>query len=141
MHYVYTTADRLNLEVGTSLPEGVDCRLSYALHEGADAYTVDILQEAGWVSTNTVVHLNNQQLYEEEHAGILNSICGLEELASKLGLDKRVVSVLMKRGQMVKPFKDLACGPLFLQSDIDEWMSKNKKGREKYKKGTPDERQ
>lgn len=127
MHTIHTTRNRLasqNLCEGRESDEAVI--LTRRISEGITAYAIESQKDGSWVDEGTV-HLTADQIYEETSNGILSSLMGEEELAKRLGMDKRVLNVLLSRGKMVKPVKRLACGPLFLASDVDAWIAKNGK--------------
>lgn len=131
MHVIYTTADALK-EYGAWPFEFTpnQIQLTHHMSEGITGYTVSVKINEEWVPQEEKLHLTADTIAEAVSSGILNSLMGEDELAKRLGMDKRVLNVLLSRGKMVKPVKRLACGPLFLSSDVDEWIAKNGKPKE-----------
>jgi predicted DNA-binding transcriptional regulator AlpA len=48
-------------------------------------------------------------------------IVGLKEVAELLGVRPPTISSYLSRGQMIEPLAQLACGPVWLRSDIVAW--------------------
>ena len=51
-------------------------------------------------------------------------LVGSQEAAEILGVTSSTVSAYLARGQMLPPLLTLACGPLWLRSDLERWQVK-----------------
>lgn len=52
---------------------------------------------------------------------LAGALCGAREAAGILGVTTSTVTSYLARGQMLEPLVTLACGPIWLRSDIERW--------------------
>lgn len=124
--YLYVSWNKLN-ELGyvEEAEEDFEVRLVPAVNEGATSYYIEYLSDQfKWERvTEEPIHFLGQHLVEASKNSVLSQIMGVAEVAKFLGVDKRVLAVMIERNQFIPPVIELEATPIWLKPDVMNWKA------------------